>query len=70
MENPAQSRVFFWLTNKSVLSKIQGKVQDTLRPRQRSRVAHRGLNPKSGFMDLLKDSLISSLGIKESFNNN
>ena len=45
-------------------------LKNTLRPRQRSRVAQSGLNPKSGFMDLLKDSLISSLVIKESFNNN
>ena len=45
-------------------------LKNILRPRQQSRVAHRGLNPKSGSMDLLKDSLISSHPIKESFKNN
>ena len=54
----------------STNTKIQSIIRYILRPRQRSRVAHLGLKPKSGFMDLVKDSLISSLGIKESFNNN
>jgi hypothetical protein len=52
MENPARSRVFLWLTKKSNLSKIQYIAQEKLRPRQRSRVAQLGLNPKSGSMDL------------------